>query len=353
MRLSKPIKTFLIVVGAIGTIACVTLYHVVLGPNYFPEERKEFFVSKGQIFSQVVDSLETQGVIRNREFFIFVSKLYGGASKIRVGKYSFESGVSNRDIYLSLREGVGIVPITVTIPEGIVARTQAHILARKIGIDSARYVALVHDGALAHTLGVTGPSLEGYLYPDTYLFFWQADEKEVIKKLVEQFQHFYDDSLRATANAMGWTTNEVVTLASIIEGEAVLDSERKIISGVYHNRLGKGMRLQADPTVQYILEDGPRRVRYSDLKIQSPYNTYRNKGLPPGPVNNPRGASILAALYPQKNGYLYFVANGVGGHWFSSSYDEHMRYVRKYRRDRARREAISEGQTRKRPQLNN
>jgi UPF0755 protein len=121
-----------------------------------------------------------------------------------------------------------------------------------------------------------------------------------------------------------------------VEGEAVLDEERPIIAGVYLNRLRIGMRLEADPTVQYIIPDGPRRLRYSDLRLVSPYNTYRNSGLPPGPVNSPGRASILAVLNPAAHTYLFFVSNGKGGHWFSSTYAEHLRNVRKYRRGRAR-----------------
>jgi UPF0755 protein len=114
----------------------------------------------------------------------------------------------------------------------------------------------------------------------------------------------------------------------------VLAEERPIISGVYQNRLRKGMRLEADPTIRFMIEEGPRRILYSDLEVNNPYNTYRNRGLPPGPINNPGGASIRAALFPARHNYLFFVANGKGGHWFSSTYAEHQRYVRKYRRER-------------------
>ena len=130
------------------------------------------------------------------------------------------------------------------------------------------------------------------------------------------------------------TVHQVLTFASLIEGEAALDSERAIISGVYHNRLQRGMKLQADPTIQYIILGPPRRLLFSDLFIKSPYNTYRNHGLPPGPINNPRAASVIAALYPEHHNFIFFVANGRGGHWFSSSYAEHLNYVKKFRQQR-------------------
>jgi UPF0755 protein len=225
------------------------------------------------------------------------------------------------------------------VREGLRSRTQARILARAIGVDSARYVALVHDEGFARSLGIDSPSLEGYLLPETYLFSWQTDEREVIRRQVAQFKRVYNDSLQARARILGWTMNKVVTMASIVEGEAVLAEERPIISGVYHNRLRKGMRLEADPTIQFILGDGPRRVLYTDLKRDDPYNTYLYAGLPPGPINNPGKSAILAALYPAPHNYLYFVANGEGGHWFSSNYNDHLRRVKMFRKNRSEQQA--------------
>ncbi|HCV42774.1 MAG TPA: endolytic transglycosylase MltG [Bacteroidetes bacterium] len=223
------------------------------------------------------------------------------------------------------------------------------MLSRVVGIDSARFVALVHDESFVHSLGINAHSLEGYLLPDTYTFQWQTDEQALITTLVTEYRRFYTDSLQARANGLDWTTNQVMTLASIVEGEAVLQEERPVISGVYHNRLRKGMKLEADPTLRYVIDGGPRRILYSDLQIESPYNTYRYRGLPPGPINNPGRASILAALFPARHNYLFFVANGKGGHWFTSTYAEHMRYVRQYRRERNIREAGSLTDTNGRP----
>jgi UPF0755 protein len=132
--------------------------------------------------------------------------------------------------------------------------------------------------------------------------------------------------------SIGFTMNEIVTLASIIKGETNKEDEMKTISGVYHNRLRIGMRLQADPTIQYIIPGGWKRLTFEDLKLDSPYNTYKYSGLPPGPINSPGKAAILAALYPEKNNYLYFVADGTGGHFFSKTLAEHNRNVNKYRR---------------------
>ncbi len=338
--MTKRVKWFLILCVILLGAGSMMLYGAFHSPNYFLEgSEKMFYVSKGQAFASVVDSLETAGIIRNRASFIFVARLHGGTTRVQIGKYNFGTGISNYDLLLSLTEGKGISLISVTLPEGLRSRQQAHILARTIGIDSARFVALAGDESFTHSLGITARTLEGYLFPETYNFYWQADERDILTRQVRQFQMLYNDSLQARARELGWTMNQVMTMASIVEGEAVLPEERPIISGVYRNRLRKGMKLEADPTIRFALEDGARRILYSDLQVDNPYNTYRNRGLPPGPINNPGRASIFAALYPSHHSYLFFVANGKGGHWFSSTYAEHMRYVRQYRRERRLREA--------------
>lgn len=331
----KPGRLALIILGAVVLATGIWFLGVLYGPNGFGGAAgKTFTVSRGQTFTTIVDSLEAQGVIRSRPLFVFVARLFGGTNRIQVGRYVFPDGISNVDLFLSLREGKDIVLIPVTLAEGLRPRTQARILARILGTDSARFMQLVHDQEFAQSLGINAKSLEGYLLPETYKFYWQPDEREVITRLVEEFKGFYNDSMQARARQLGWTMNQVLTFASIVEGEAVLAEERPRISGVYHNRLRRGMPLQADPTIQYFIDGGPRRVLYSDLKINNPYNTYRNKGLPPGPVNNPGKASIMAALYPERHDFLYFVANGKGGHWFTSTYADHMRFVRQYRKIR-------------------
>lgn len=327
---------FLIVGAAVAlAILILLVLEVFYGANTFTDSSDiTLIVSRGQTFASVVDSLDQKGIIRDRGKFIFVARLLGGAQKIQVGKYLFTSGVSNTDIFLTLRSGRGNILIPVVIPEGLRAGRQARIYTQMLGIDSTRFVGLVHDADFARSLDLDAASLEGYLLPDTYAFYWQPDEKEILRRMVHAFHDFFSDSLKARAAELNWTVHQAVTMASIVEGEAVLDEERGRISGVYHNRLKKHMRLEADPTIQYILSDGPRRVLYTDLKIDHPYNTYRNFGLPPGPVNNPGRESILAALFPEVHNYLFFVANGKGGHWFTSNFQDHLRYVRQYRRHR-------------------
>jgi UPF0755 protein len=326
---------FWILAGIVVLAVALFFMNAFNGPNPFPEgEQKTFFVSKGQTFRSIVDSLETQHLIRSRALFVFVARVMGGMERMQIGKYVFASGISNADLFTSLRTGRDNSLIAVTIPEGYRARTQSRLFARLLGIDSSHFMMLVKQVAFIHDLGIRDTSLEGYLLPDTYGFSWQSDEAEILERMVGQFKEFYNDSLLARQQQVGWTTKQVLTLASIVEAEAVEPSERPIIAGVYLNRIKKGMKLEADPTVQYGLPDPPRRVLYADLRVDHPYNTYVRRGLPPGPINNPGRSSILAALYPARHQYLYFVADGKGGHRFSRTYAEHRRNVSLYRKAR-------------------
>jgi len=177
--------------------------------------------------------------------------------------------------------------------------------------------------------GIKSRSLEGYLSPDTYFFFEGESPESVLAQLIKEYKTFWNNDNYKRAKELNFTEHEVVTLASIIEGEAIYDSERSKISAVYHNRLNINMRLQADPTIQYIIPDSPRRLLNKDLKIISAYNTYLHKGLPPGPINSPGKESIRAALYPEKNDFIYFVATGDGYHTFSTNENDHNRAKRK------------------------
>jgi UPF0755 protein len=314
----------------------MAVLYAIYWPNTFHDgAEKNVFVSRGLSFHAITDSLEKEGIIRSRLLFQLTARLYGGTERLRVGKYAFRSGMSNAEIFLSMREGRNNLLISVTIPEGLRSRAQARIFSRLLGIDSAKYMATVNDPAVVAKYGLGGTNLEGFLLPDTYRLTWETEEREIVDIQIQAFKRFFADSLVARAADFGWSVRQVVTFASIVEGEAVLDEERPLIAGVYHNRLRIGMRLEADPTLQFIFGNGPRRVLYSDLRIANPYNTYLYPGLPPGPVNSPGRASILASLYPQRHDYLYFVANTHGGHWFARTLNEHVENVRKYRRARS------------------
>ena len=183
---------------------------------------------------------------------------------------------------------------------------------------------------------INAKTLEGYLYPNTYYIYHDASPEEIIDILLQEFWTQFDKNLRDRAIQLGFSVHEVVTLASIIEGEAMLDSERKTISSVYHNRLKINMKLQADPTIQYIIPGPPKALSNRDLRIKSDYNTYQNYGLPPGPINNPGIKSIEAALYPLDTNFLFFVAQGDGSHAFTTNEKDHEEAKRIYKINKRR-----------------
>ncbi len=174
--------------------------------------------------------------------------------------------------------------------------------------------------------------MEGYLFPDSYYVYERSSPSEIIGIFYNGFKKFMTDSLQARADLMRFSVHDILTLASIVEGETNKIDEMPKIASVYLNRLDRGMKLEADPTIQYLQPNGWKRLLYKDLKINSPYNTYLYTGLPPGPINNPGREAILAVLYPAKTNYLFFVATGEGGHNFSRTFSEHLRNVAKYRR---------------------
>ncbi len=291
-------------------------------------------IPRGASFHSVVDSLDRAGVLRSAFTFRIAGRILGYTKQIKVGKYLFAPGMSNLEILSDIEVGKSRLIIAVTIPEGWRMDAIIRKYRRDLGIDADRLEALCTDSAFVHRLGFDGSSLEGYLMPDTYSFYWQTDEREIVERMVEQFRLFYVDSLRARQHELHASLREIVTLASIVEAESGVDNERSAIAGVYWNRLQKGMKLEADPTVQYALGSTPRRLTFRDLQLESPYNTYRRFGLPPGPINNPGRKAILAALYPEHHQYLYFVATGQGGHRFSRSFAEHERAIRLYHQAR-------------------
>lgn len=205
----------------------------------------------------------------------------------------------------------------------------AEILERELAVDSAAFVRAATDTRLLLKLEIDGPSFEGYLFPDTYFFTGTETPEQMIERMVANFRVQIPAETDERIMALGLSLNELIALASIVEWECQIPSEAKIISSVYHNRLKKGMLLQADPTVGYALGKGPSRLYFSDLRVDSPYNTYKYHGLPPGAINNPGRRSIEAALHPATTPYLFFVAQGNGLHAFTSTFEEHLQAKQK------------------------
>lgn len=261
-------------------------------------------------------------------------RILGLSRELQAGSYVFRDHLSNYRLLEMLHQGK-VQLIKLTFPEGMTIQNMAALADSVLGIPSSEFIAKTRDPGFIRSLGVEGESFEGYLFPNTYLLPQFTTADELIRMMVAQFNVEYTDTLVARTEQMGETVHDVLTLASIVEGEALLDSERPVIASLYINRLRIGMPLQADPTIQFLIPNGPRRLLKDDLEIDSPYNTYKNRGLPPGPVNNPGLASILAVLYPDTTRYLYMVANGDGSHTFSTNIEQHIQAKKRF--DKVRR----------------
>ncbi|PSQ97050.1 MAG: endolytic transglycosylase MltG [Bacteroidetes bacterium SW_9_63_38] len=309
---------------------------LLFAPNTAPYDgSRDFVLPEDATLEQAIDTLQTEHVLVSPATFRFVGRMTGWGAQLKAGHYDVEGARSNYHLLDMLRRGLQ-TPIRVTIPPGSRSSHIAHAVARRLKLDSAAAHAALRDTALARELGTAPGRLFGYMLPETYEFYWQTPARTVVRRIKESFDRYYAQHLKAGADSLGFTKQEVVTLASIVEWEAIHDAEKPTIAGVYVNRLREGWHLQADPTIQYVLlqTEGERtgRVLYRDLEIDHPYNTYKNSGLPPGPITNPSPTSLRAAVAPGQHEYFYFAADGSGGHTFSRTLREHNRAAEEYHR---------------------
>ena len=322
---------FFVLAGALLVFAIhMTLF--VMNPASKAKEFKEVLISEGATFRSVATELRKDGIISDVNSFIVLGRIKGVTRKIRAGFYSFNTQMRPLEVLDVLKQGK-IIEYQVVIPEGYDMDKVAGAVAATGIVTKEEFLKKASDPAFVHSLGIAGNTLEGYLFPATYFFPKGLTLEGMIKQMVTKFRGVFGDELKTRAAEIGMTEYQVVTLASIIEREAFLDSERMLISAVNHNRMKLGIPLQSDPTVIYSLERKGRwkgDLTKEDLRSDDPYNTYRHQGLPPGPIANPGKPSIIAALYPADVDYIYFVSKNDGTHYFSSSLAEHNRAVQKY-----------------------
>jgi UPF0755 protein len=292
-------------------------------------------IPPGASLGAAADSLARAGVLSSPRLFRLYAALRGHGGDIKPGTYALQRHMPWDEIVDDLVQGRGILH-TITVPEGYALAQILPALARTLRVPPDSVAAAVRDTSLLHRLAVPTPTLEGYLFPDTYTFTDGTTARAAVAAMVRRFEQVWqpewDDALRAR----GLTRHEGVTLASIVEKEAKVPEERPMIAGVYLNRLRARMLLQADPTVQYALGQHTSRVLYKDLRIDSPYNTYRYRGLPPGPIASPGEASLEATVHPAVVAYLYFVAHPDGHHEFHADFAGHTRAREAVRREAAR-----------------
>ncbi len=283
-------------------------------------------IPAGAPFSWAAESLAAKGLVSMPRVFSTYASLRGRDRNVKAGTYLLRRGASWNRILDAIANGRGMVR-GMTIPEGWSLVQIVPQLARVLNLPVESVEVAVRDTALRHRLNVPTPTIEGYLFPETYLFPVGTTARGAVRIMVNEFEKRWKPEWDDRARALAMTRNDILALAAIIEKEAKVPEERPVISAVYHNRLKKGMLLQADPTVQYALGRHVSRVLFKDLEVDSRYNTYKYKGLPPGPIASPGTPSIDAALHPADVPYLYFVAAADGHHEFRKTFAEHARAI--------------------------
>lgn len=279
-------------------------------------------IPSGATLRVAADSLASHGIIAAPRLFRLYALLERDDRSIKPGTYLLHRGASWTYILDALHGGKGMMAL-VTIPEGFSLSQIVPLLSARLRVPEESVHAAVSDTALLRRLDVPTPTLEGYLFPDTYAFAPGTTARAAVQTMTRRFEQAWKPAWTLRLDSLPMSRNDVVTLASIVEKEAKLPEERAVIAAVYLNRLRSGMLLQADPTVQYALPQHTSRVLYRDLEVSSPYNTYRHKGLPPGPIASPGAASLQAALYPANVPYRYFVALPDGHHEFRTDLAGH------------------------------
>lgn len=293
-------------------------------------ESQVVIVAEGESVGQVAEDLHRKGVISSKRLFKLWVRVLGLGKRIKAGEYSLGAGMSPADILEKLTKGL-ILQHPVTIPEGYTRVQIASLFSEKGLARKEEFLSLTRDPELLRRYGIPGPTLEGYLFPDTYCFGKGVSAQTIVETMVKRFFEL-SSPLRKAAEESGVKMKDVVILASIVEKETGLGEERPVIASVFLNRLSKGMRLESDPTVIYGLEGFDGNLRKKDLLHGSPYNTYVIQGLTPGPISNPGLESLKAVLFPARTDYLYFVSRNDGSHHFSKTLSEHNRAVEAYQK---------------------
>lgn len=352
-RVRRKPSALRIVSNVLGWLFMVVLFlAVLLGLLYyryasdrlyneqFAETREvAITVNPGDRFPQILANLKREGLlgtymgIDDKYLLIYLTKMRGDSEKIKAGAYRLSSNMSLQQVYDKLIEGSQ--DFKITFPEGKTSNEIASIAKRRNdAFNPQTFIELTKDPAFINSVGLKVPTLEGYLYPSTYFFGPGMKEAELARLMVKTFRETVEENLRGVEKRDALTFHEHVIMASLIEREARIEADRPLIASVIYNRLKKNMPLMIDATVHYAINDWSRALTYTDLKVDSPFNTYREKGLPPAPICNPRVSSILATFQPAETDYLYYVLKGDGSHAFSRTFEEHKANVRLYRKSR-------------------
>ncbi len=324
---------------ALITVLVLGLFSFLFSNSYYQNsinpvdknDNKEYsvIIPVGASTLKIASILKENDLIKNENVFRLYCRLNKLDGKFKAGEYIFTKKMDVKSIVKDITNGnTHVEIIRITIPEGYEMRMIANKF-ETLGLCSSEAFmkaanSLDYNFDFLKELPKRDNQLEGYLFPDTYDFLKTSTPKDIVNRLLARFNDIYIKKYKSVADKKGLSMDKVITMASLIEREAKKDNERAEVSAVFYNRLNIKMRLQSCATVQYILKSRKDVLLYKDLEIDSPYNTYKNSGLPPGPIASPGEKSIISALYPDKTDYLYFVAKKDGSHIFSKTYAEHL-----------------------------
>lgn len=333
LKYKKSIAVFSIVIVSVLVISVIYSYFHSL--HTINKENSYIIIKNESSLSEVAKQFKSRGIIKPNNSFLVYARLFGMGSGIKESKLIIKPNMNYKELILKLQNGQSDFAV-VTIPEGFTLYQISERLQKNLSLNKDNFLNITISDLTYNDLiskrDNTHFDLEGFLYPDTYYIPVGYTEKDAANLMFNRFKSVFSDKYIIRTKELGLSINQVITIASLIEKEAANDNERSRIAGVIYNRIKKGMPLQIDAAVIYAITKGKgtiQKVTYDDLKIQDVYNTYLYKGFPPGPIASPGKPSIEAALYPEENDYLYYVANGKG-HVFSKTYEEHMSNVKKY-----------------------
>jgi peptidoglycan lytic transglycosylase G len=339
-RFSEKGKRTVLLGTAFSLFLCLLLavvwVHHALQPFNKKGEDRDFVVEEGATLNRVATDLKNAHIIRSSTLFRLAGQLKGYDHHIKTGEYRLNGAMPPLKILETLKAG-RIITHPITIPEGFNLDQIADLLDQKGLSDKISFIQQAKNRSLIMQLDLSGETLEGYLYPDTYRFRRHEAPDKIIDMMVKRFRNIVSP-LEEQINDSGMTLGQIITLASIVEKETGSPEERPMIARVFLNRLHKKMRLESDPTVIYGIDNFNGNLTKKDLKTKTPYNTYVIKGLPPGPIANPGLASIKAVLNPAEGNYYYFVSKNNGTHYFSKTLKEHNRAVKRFQKNTGKRQ---------------
>jgi peptidoglycan lytic transglycosylase G len=334
-------KIFLLLFALVVLVGAFTAWKI-FGPSVIVPEGKFLYIKTGETYPVLKEDLQSKGIIKNPVWFDMVAQNLDYKNSVKAGKYEIKKGMSLFELVRMLRGGRQ-TPVNLVITKFRIKENFAGKAGKMFEFDSLQMIAFLSNNDSLKTYGLDTNTVLSAVLPDTYTYYWNTTPKKVFLKLFDASQKFWNDARKKKADSIGLSPVKVSTLASIIDEESNYAPEKSNIASVYLNRLSKNIPLQADPTVKFALKDfGLKRIYEKHLMFESPYNTYRNAGLPPGPICTPQTTTLDAVLNAPKTDYLYFVAKSdfSGAHVFAANYDDHLKYAKEYQEALNREDSI-------------